>query len=42
MSDAYLFAMVLGLRTGEKVESGENKKTYANISTIEGDWTFIR
>ena len=36
MSDAYLFAMMLGLSRGEK-EPVKNRKNYANFSSIEGD-----
>jgi hypothetical protein len=37
MSDAYLFALVLGLSKGQKVKTIENKITYANFNSIERD-----
>lgn len=36
MSDAYLFALMLGLSRGEKSEIKKHKN-YANFSSIEGD-----
>ena len=36
MSDAYLFAMILGLSLGEK-ETVSKRKNFANFSSIEGD-----
>ena len=35
MSDAYLFALVLGLSKGQKVKSIKNRINYANFNSIE-------
>jgi len=37
MSDAYLFALVLGLSKGQKVQSINNRINYANFNSIERD-----
>ena len=37
MSDAYLFALVLGLSKGQKVKSIKSRINYANFNSIERD-----
>ena len=37
MSDAYLFALVLGLSKGKKIQPVQDRINYDNFSSVEGD-----